>query len=77
MAVSGRSPCFGTQRVLEWATQQETRRRLRTKCPEPGLYGDEHGLVLRIKPSAYKQCGSSGYSSYGKRREPGLGPVPS
>ncbi len=22
---------------------------------EPGLYWDEHGLVLRVKPSGYKQ----------------------
>ena len=41
---------------------------------EPGLYWDEHGLVLRVKPSGYKQWIQRLFI-HGKRRELGLGPV--
>ena len=41
---------------------------------EPGLYWDEHGLVLRVKPSGYKQWIQRLFI-HGKRRESGLGPV--
>ena len=41
---------------------------------EPGLYWDEHGLVLRVKPSGYKQWIQRLFIQ-GKRRELGLGPV--
>ena len=41
---------------------------------EPGLYWDEHGLVLRVKPSSYKQWIQRLFIQ-GKRRELGLGPV--
>ena len=40
----------------------------------PGLYWDEHGLVLRVKPSGYKQWIQRLFI-HGKRRELGLGPV--
>jgi len=40
---------------------------------EPGLYWDEHGLVLRVKPSGYKQWIQRLFI-HGKRRELGLGP---
>ena len=40
---------------------------------EPGLYWDEHGLVLRVKPSGYKQWIQRLFIR-GKRRELGLGP---
>ena len=41
---------------------------------EPGLYWDEHGLVLRVKPSGYKQWIQRLFI-HGKRRELGLGPL--
>ena len=41
---------------------------------EPGLYWDENGLVLRVKPSGYKQWIQRLFI-HGKRRELGLGPV--
>ncbi|MDE2981899.1 MAG: tyrosine-type recombinase/integrase [Gemmatimonadota bacterium] len=41
---------------------------------EPGLYWDEHGLVLRVKPSGYKQWIQRLFI-HGKRRELGLGSV--
>ncbi len=41
---------------------------------QPGLYWDEHGLVLRVKPSGYKQWIQRLFV-HGKRRELGLGPV--
>ena len=41
---------------------------------EPGLYWDEYGLVLRVKPSGYKQWIQRLFI-HGKRRELGLGPV--
>ncbi len=41
---------------------------------DPGLYWDEHGLVLRVKPSGYKQWIQRLFI-HGKRRELGLGPV--
>ena len=41
---------------------------------EPGLYWDEHGLVLRVKPSGYKQWIQRLFI-HSKRRELGLGPV--
>ena len=41
---------------------------------QPGLYWDEHGLVLRVKPSGYKQWIQRLFI-HGKRRELGLGPV--
>ena len=41
---------------------------------DPGLYWDEHGLVLRVKPSGYKQWIQRLFI-YGKRRELGLGPL--
>ena len=41
---------------------------------EPGLYWDEHGLVLRVKPSGYKQWIQRLFI-HGKRRELRLGPV--
>ena len=41
---------------------------------KPGLYWDEHGLVLRVKPSGYKQWIQRLFI-HGKRRELGLGPV--
>ena len=41
---------------------------------EPGLYWDEHGLVLRVKPSGYKQWVQRLFI-HGKRRELGLGSV--
>ncbi len=40
----------------------------------PGLYWDEHGLVLRVKPSGYKQWIQRIFI-HGKRRELGLGPI--
>lgn len=40
---------------------------------EPGLCWDEHGLVLRVKPSGYKQWIQRLFI-HGKRRELGLGP---
>lgn len=41
---------------------------------EPGIYCDEHGLVLRVKPSGYKQWIQRLFI-HGRRRELGLGPV--
>ena len=41
---------------------------------EPGLYWDEHGLVLRVKPTGYTQWIQRLFI-HGKRRELGLGPV--
>lgn len=41
---------------------------------EPGIYCDEHGLVLRVKPSGYKQWVQRLFI-HGRRRELGLGPV--
>ena len=41
---------------------------------QPGLYWDEHGLVLRVKPTGYKQWIQRLFI-HGKRRELGLGPV--
>ena len=41
---------------------------------QPGIYCDEHGLVLRVKPSGYKQWIQRLFI-HGKRRELGLGPV--
>ena len=41
---------------------------------EPGIYCDEHGLVLRVKPSGYKQWIQRLFI-HGGRRELGLGPV--
>ena len=41
---------------------------------QPGLYWDEHGLVLRVKPGGYKQWIQRLFIR-GKRRELGLGPV--
>ena len=41
---------------------------------QPGLYWDEHGLVLRVKPSGYKQWIQRLFI-HGKRRELGLGPI--
>ncbi|MYE94387.1 MAG: tyrosine-type recombinase/integrase [Gemmatimonadetes bacterium] len=41
---------------------------------DPGLYWDEHGLVLRVKPSGYKQWIQRLFI-HGKRRELGLGPL--
>ncbi len=40
---------------------------------EAGLYRDEHGLILRVKPSGYKQW-IQRLAIHGKRRELGLGP---
>ena len=40
----------------------------------PGLYWDEHGLVLRVKPSGYKQWIQRLFI-HGKLRELGLGPI--
>ena len=40
---------------------------------EPGIYCDEHGLVLRVKPSGYKQWIQRLFI-HGRRRELGLGP---
>ena len=39
---------------------------------QPGLYWDEHGLILRVKPSGYKQWIQRLFI-HGKRRELGLG----
>ena len=41
---------------------------------QPGLYWDEHGLILRVKPSGYKQWIQRLFI-HGKRRELGLGSV--
>ena len=41
---------------------------------DPGIYCDEHGLVLRVKPSGYKQWIQRLFI-HGRRRELGLGPV--
>ncbi len=41
---------------------------------EPGIYCDEHGLVLRVKPSGYKQWIQRLFI-HSRRRELGLGPV--
>ena len=40
----------------------------------PGLYWDEHGLILRVKPSGYKQWIQRLFI-HGKRRELGLGSI--
>ena len=40
----------------------------------PGIYCDEHGLILRVKPSGYKQW-IQRLVIDGKRRELGLGPI--
>jgi len=39
---------------------------------QPGLYWDEHGLILRVKPTGYKQWIQRLFI-HGKRRELGLG----
>ena len=41
---------------------------------QPGIFCDEHGLILRVKPSGYKQWIQRLFI-HGKRRELGLGPV--
>ena len=41
---------------------------------QPGLYWDEHGLILRVKPSGYKQWIQRLFI-HGKRRELGLGSI--
>ena len=41
---------------------------------EPGIYCDEHGLVLRVKASGYKQWIQRLFI-HGRRRELGLGPI--
>ena len=42
---------------------------------EPGLHWDEHGLVLRVKPSGYKQWIQRLFI-HGKRRELGARSAP-
>ena len=41
---------------------------------QPGIFCDEHGLILHVKPSGYKQWIQRLFI-HGKRRELGLGPV--
>ena len=41
---------------------------------QPGLYWDEHGLILRVKPTGYKQWIQRLFI-HGKRRELGLGSI--
>ena len=41
---------------------------------QPGIFCDEHGLILRVKPTGYKQWIQRLFI-HGKRRELGLGPL--
>ena len=62
------------ERVTRWANGRKLTAAFVRSVHEPGLYWDEHGLVLRVKPSGYKQWIQRLFI-HGKRRELGLGPV--
>ena len=61
--------------MIRWAnTAEKITAAFVRSVRELGLYWDEHGLVLRVKPSGYKQWNQRLFI-HGKRRELGVGPL--